>query len=42
MAANIALRCEMDLSPGKWKSPRKFATGAIRILVAEEFVDSDI
>jgi hypothetical protein len=42
MAANIALRCEMDLSPGSWKSPLNFVTVAIRTLVAEEFFGSDI
>jgi len=42
MAANIALRCEMDLSPGNWKSPRNLAKGAILIVVADEFFGSDI
>jgi hypothetical protein len=42
MAANIALRCDMDLSPGNWKSPRNLATGAIRTMLADEFFGSDI
>jgi hypothetical protein len=42
MAANIALRCDMDLSPGNWKSPRNRAAGAILITLADEFSNSDI
>ncbi len=33
MAANIALRCEMDLSPGIWKSPRSLVERAILTMV---------